>query len=206
MTVNICPCQTGHEWHPNVVIMWRKYVPEVARFVLTQPDSFSIQGFIKWVLIIFVLPVDVDNNQPWSLSSEGEADQFTPSEMHVGNETISFISFNMGYLSSLSDLHIVGPPRASKITMFPVMSLLNYNLTLQGTICVRKPKNTHNALLEIATKTKELTIKRFIQFVTVTGTKHGWKQMPNSVLVARLVAHLDLHTHVGACAILQKTY
>ena len=84
MAVNIRLCQAGHEWHPDVGITWRKYVPEVARFLLTQPHSLGIVGFIKWVLIIFFLRVEIDNNQPWNLSSEGEATQFTPNEMHVG--------------------------------------------------------------------------------------------------------------------------
>ena len=38
---------------------------------------------------------------------------------------------------------VQGPTGASKMTMSPVMSSLKSNLTLQGTICVRKTKNTH---------------------------------------------------------------
>ena len=111
MAVNHRPCQVGHEWHPDVGITWRKLSPERVYFILSQPGhSLGKECFIKWVLIFFLI-VEIDKSHPWSLSSEGEAAQFTPSEMHAGDETTPFISSNPGYVPSLIDLHSVGAPR-----------------------------------------------------------------------------------------------
>jgi hypothetical protein len=107
MAGNIGACQTNHEWHPDIVMTWRKYVLEVDRLVLAQPDSLVIEGFINWVLIIFTR-VEVDNIQPGSSFSEGEADQFAPDEMHVGDETIPCSSSHLGHLSSFLNLQSVG--------------------------------------------------------------------------------------------------
>ena len=111
MVVNHRSCQAGHEWHPDVGITWLKLFPERVHFILAQPGhSLGKECFIKWVIIFFLI-VEIDNSQPWSFSYKREADQFTSSEIHVGDETTPFISSNLGYVPSLIDLHSVGAPR-----------------------------------------------------------------------------------------------
>ena len=162
MAGNICPFQTGQKWHPDIAIMWRKYVPEVARFLLTQSHSLGIKCFIKWAIIMF-LHVEIDNNQHGSFSSEGEADQFTPSEMHAGDETIPFMSANLGYVPSLIDLHSVGAPRRVEDDNVSSNELIAIQSHIaRDDLCKKNQKHTHNALVEISTKSKEQTIRRFI--------------------------------------------
>ena len=161
MAVNIHPCEAGHEWHPDVGITWRKFFPEVIRFILAQPHSLGIEGFIKWVLIFF-LRVEIDNSQPWSLSSEGEADQFTLSEMHPDDETTPFISSNMRYVPSLIELHSVGAPMGVQDDSVSSNELIEIQSHIaRDDLYKKNQKHTHNALVKIATKTKGKTIRRF---------------------------------------------
>ena len=68
MANKIGPYQTAHEWHPNVVLTWRKYVEEVVGLIIVEPHSLGEDGIVKWVIII-VISVDKDNRNPGSLSS-----------------------------------------------------------------------------------------------------------------------------------------
>ena len=152
MSINHGICQAGHEWHPDTVSTWRNYVPQVGHLLLAQPHSLSYDGFMKWVLIIFIEwvliifiifvifiifhQVEINDSQLGSFCSEGEADQLTTSKTHASDETGPSISSNLCHIVSFLDLHSVRPLGASNVTVSPV-SLLNFNLTLHGTICIK---------------------------------------------------------------------
>ena len=73
---------------------------EVAHLLLAQPHSLRYDGFMKWVLIIFIEwvliifiifvifiifhQVDINDSQLGSFCSEGEADQLTASKTQAG--------------------------------------------------------------------------------------------------------------------------
>lgn len=163
MAVNHRPCQAGHEWHLDVGITWRKPSPERVHFILTRSGhSLGKECFIKWVIIFFLI-VEIDNSEPSSFSSEQEADQFTPSEIHTRDETTPFISSNMGYVPSLIDLHSVGGLRRVEDDSVPSNELIEIQSHIaRDDLCKKNQMHTHNVLVEIATKSKEQTIRRVI--------------------------------------------
>ena len=108
MDMNIGPCPTGHEWHPDDVLTWMKCIIEVVLLIIIEYNGSAIDGIFHLVFHDFILTMERYGNKPRCSSFKGETNQVTITKVTVDDETPPIFFSHLGLRGSFLYLECVG--------------------------------------------------------------------------------------------------